>query len=412
MPIIDLYRYSQNPSPEQLTQVCGDLLSQLKLTDGKPVIEDFLASAEVLAEQIIGHYDSLPAVAKELSGLTQHGMKLPVAVMQVFLFACVREHESLGCMIAQVNDLYGDKTDQLGCSAMAGMLQDASLMLVPRPSLWAKDGKLNHDPIAFCAMHSITYIREVSDYFAQGEAGVSKLLADYVHMSEASREMLDRDLRKRVYRSMLPDDDPVRWLLRDKLSDIEDGLVRFEKLFQCVDLDDDPEGFEVGFEEQFEHAFTLVESMPVEDARQVLLAISGCIADWMADQSGYVRNLAVPELVVPRLVRVLERARPLGFEGMPEVYSHTLSSTKNSPKQFVAYVLEGGMRSEWEGLDTVSAWAEAAVIACEEKNLLSLGLEEKHLGILANRKGTPGLREALMKTKTGAEILLYQDLGL
>ena len=55
---------------------------------------------------------------------------------------------------------------------------------------------------------------------------------------------------------------------------------------------------------------------------------------------------------------------------------------------------------------SVSAWA----LLFPAQNRARL--EEKHLGILVNRKGTPGLREALKKTKTGAEILLYQDLGL
>lgn len=85
MPSVDLYRHSNNPTPAQLIQVCDDLLSQLLLKDIKPPIEDFLESTENLSEQIIGHYHSLPAVAQELTGFSKEGMKLPFAVMQVFI---------------------------------------------------------------------------------------------------------------------------------------------------------------------------------------------------------------------------------------------------------------------------------------------------------------------------------------
>lgn len=409
MPSVDLYSHSTNPSPAQLIKVCDDLLSKLVFNQNKPPAVEFLKDAEALAEQILGHYQSLSALAGELRGLAHPESKLPYQVLNVFMYAGVREHASFAEIIKQLDDLYGDEKDQRALAAMSGLTQDNYLMLVPKPSLWGDDGRLKYSPRVFRHMHRNTYIREVSAFFAKGDEGVRKILADYAQMDEASRNMLDEDLRKRVYRSLMPDDHPTRWLLRGKLDDVRDGLIRFEKLFLCVDHADVKDGFE----DRLEHAFSLLESLDKHKADEVLKGIATCIREWMTDQSGTVRNLSdEPDLVVPRLVRVLERARPMGFEALPEVAKHTLSDTKQSPKRHIEYILDGGFRDEWGNLGTESAWAEAAAIACDENYLLSLGLSEKHLAILSAQKGTPGLRQALQKTDTGREIVFGQDLGL
>lgn len=412
MPIVDLYSQSKNPTPEQLIKACNDLLGQIQDRDSKPPIEDFLSSAEALAEQILGHYGSLPAVAGEVAGFAMEGCKLPLQVMQVFIYACVRDHGSLNTMINEVHAVYGDQQDRTAFAALTGMLQDSSVMLVPRPKLWGPDGKLNHSPIAFYHMHFLSYIRELSSYFADGERGVSKILADYPAMDEQSRAMMDQNLCKRVYRSMLPDDDPVRGLLQDKLCNVDDGLMRIKRLIDVVDREDDTGGSDAGFEDRFEHLFTLLESLCAAKVSLVLEGLSSCIKNWMTDEGGFVRNLRDKEVVVPRLVMLLERVKPYGFNGLDEVTQHILSETNQSTKLLVPYILDGGLRSEWEGLDTVSAWGEAAVIACEDDFLLSLGLEEKHLAILAGHKGSSGFRKALQRTDAGRDIILGQDLGL
>jgi len=412
MPNVDLYSQSKNPTPEQLIRACDDLLLQMQNRDSKPPIEEFLSSSEALAEQILGHYGSLPAVASELAGFAMEGCKMPLQVMQVFIYACVRDHASLDTMINEVHAVYGDQKDRTAYAALTGMLQDSSLMLVPRPKLWGPDGKLNHSPIAFYHMHFISYIRELSSYFADGERGVSKILADYPEMDEQSRAMMDENLCKRVYHSMLPDDDPVRRLLQDKLCNVDDCMMRIKRLIDVVDREDDPDGPDTGFEGRFEHVFSLLDSLSTAEVGLVLKRLSSAIKTWMTDEGGFAENLQDKQAVVPRLVRLLERVKPYGFNGLDEVNQHILSETKQSPKLVVPYILDGGLRSEWEGLDILSAWAEAAVIASDDDFLLSLDLDEKHLAILAGHKGSAAFREALQKTDAGRDIVLGQDLGL
>ncbi|MBD8089122.1 hypothetical protein IFT48_03940 [Pseudomonas fluorescens] len=408
MPNFDLYSQSPNPTPEQLIKVCDDLMSHIKSAENRPKIEDVLTATESLAEQILGHYQNLPAVAQEVSAFARQGQKMPYQLMNVFFYACVREHPSLNTMLNEVHAVYGDEQDRTAFASLKGMLQDSALMLMPRPTLWDAEGVLKYNPKAFSHMHSRTYLRQVSALFAEGEAGVQKILDAYPMLDDASRAMLDEDLIRRVYRSVVADDDPVRWLLRERLNTVEDGLVRFEKLFDLVDRDDDVGGFE----DRFEHAFSLVESLPKDQANEVLMGISKCIREWMTDDSGLVRNLDEPELVIPRLVRVLERARPFGIDGLAEVAKHTLSSAKESPALLVGFILDGGFDTGSNDLDTPTAWVEAAVVACEEDFLLSLGLDERHLAKLTRYKGTPGLRQALLKSDTGRAIVFGQDLGL
>lgn len=436
MPSVDLYRHSNNPTPAQLIQVCDDLLSQLLLKDIKPPIEDFLESTENLSEQIIGHYHSLPAVAQELTGFSKEGMKLPFAVMQVFIYACVREHASLGTLLKEMHALYSDEQDQAALEAMAGVLHHNTLMRVPRPTLWANDGTLKHNPSAFCPIHSQSYIREVSDYFARGEEGVIKILADYPQMDESSRKMLDRDLCKRVYRSLLSDDHPVRGVLDGKLNHVDDGLVRIKKLFEFIERDNEASGFNGvsgfygisgfdemddfdkmdGFDERFEHAFSLIQAMPAAEAEQVIIGIAHMIKDWMMGESGFgFEYIAEPDLAIERLVRVFEQARVLGLDPLCEVGKYTMSDAGKSPKLMVEYILSGGFDTDSDSefdVQTSSACADAAVISCDEDFLLSLGLSEGHLGILAGLKGTPGLRKALQATDAGRDIVFGQDLGL
>lgn len=143
MPSVDLYSHSTNPSPAQLIKVCDDLLSKLVFNQNTPPAVEFLKDAEALAEQILGHYESLSALAGELRGLFHPDSKLPYQVLNVFMYAGVREHPSFPEIIRQLDELYGDEKDQRALAAMSGMTQDNYLMMVPKPALWGKDGRLN-----------------------------------------------------------------------------------------------------------------------------------------------------------------------------------------------------------------------------------------------------------------------------
>lgn len=410
MPRFDLYSLSPNPTPEQLLSVCKQFIDFfVGDRDKRPDVYELLQAAEDLAEQILGHYQSLQNVADVLAYRCTPPQKLPYQVLYVFLYACVREHPSLGVMLDEVDAVCGDGLDHRAYASVRGMLQEVMLMLVPRPKLWGEDGELKYQPKAFSHMHGASFIRQVSDFFFDQANGVQKLLDDYPRMNEASRALMDQELSKRVYRSIMTEDDPVRVLLRDKLDDVKDGRARFDTLFSELDNPDD----NVGFEKRLEHVFALVDELPRGQASQVLDEINVCIRDWMTDHGEGITQFNQPSVAVPRLVAVLERAQPYGFNALEEVARNVeYMSLQSLNKPMVEALLDEGFCTNPWDLDAAAAWKEAALRATDEAYYLSLGLDAKHLTQLLKVKDTPGIRQALLTSDLGREYILCQDLGL
>ncbi|WP_410950853.1 hypothetical protein [Pseudomonas sp. S1(2024)] len=410
MPRFDLFSLSPNPTPEQLLATGKEFVDFLIGDRGKkPDVYELLQAAEDLAEQILGHYHSLQNVADVLAYRCTPPQKLPYQVLYVFLYACVREHPSLGVMLDEVDTLYGDGLDHKAYATVRSLLREVTLMMVPRPKLWGENGELKYQPKAFSHMHGASFTRQVSDLFFDRANGVQKILDDYPRMNEASRALMDEELSKRVYRSMMSADDPVRVLLRDKLDDVKDGRARFATLFSELDNLDD----QVGFEMRLEHAFALVAELPTTQASQVLDEINVCIRDWMTDHGEGIMRFNHPTVVVPRLVAVLERAQSYGFNALEEVARNVgYMSLQTLNKAMVECLLdEGFCTNPWE-LDAADAWKEAALRVTDEAYYLSLGLRPKHLTQLLKIKDTPGIRQALLTSDVGREHILCQDLGL
>lgn len=410
MPIFDLYSESPNPSPEQLLAVCERFSTEVKNKSQHTSWDDHLKIAQHLAEQILGHYQSLHAVSLELLGLRQFNAKLPPAVLEVFLHACAKDHGSLSILIDEIESLYGDEEDRAVESLAKVMWKDGMLSMMPRPSLWDEEGKLRFSPLGFAKIHRDAFLRQMNDWYHKGVLGIQKILDDYTLMTPGSRNIMDETLCRKVYSSVMPDDHPVRALLASKLDNTKDGLFRFGRMFEELDCPDDYTGFEV----RLEHAFSLMRSLPWEQASQIVhKAIGNCICDWMSDHGDGTNGFSEPELAVPNLLKVLERARPFGFHALEEVSRNVNYITNQAlNKPMIEALLDEGFVEDLYDLDTAAAWKQAALTAADEDLYLSLGLGEKYLVMLLKIKGTPGLREALKKTSAGREAVLGHDLGL
>ena len=409
MPRLDLYHHSPNPSPEQLVKVCDEFLKMVRDSDWKSVAE----SAEHLAEQILGHYQSLPAVSQETAGLARAGEKLPHQVFYVFLYACVRDHSTMGRVMGEMEALYSDGEDHRAIASMLGLWQNVDLIMAPRPKLWDFEGKLKYSPSAFAQMHENTLCQQIIDYWKVGVQGVQKILDDYPLMNECSRQLIDNHLCRMVYERLELEDHPLRRLLADKLDAVEDCQMRFKALIQCIDYVSD-----ALFDDRFSFAFSLAKSLP-EDKR--LLAFKGIDDCIHADMTGKVVEeseddvtlLNEPKMSVDRLVKILEAAQNLGYSPLPQFHSDYGSSSKGSnDRDMMQVLLKNGFSPERKKMDVVTAWVEATMIAADEDFLLSFDMNEKLLAQLSSRKGTPGLRKALLETNTGRDIALGQDLGL
>ncbi|AXH59585.1 hypothetical protein [Pseudomonas amygdali] len=409
MPRLDLYRHSPNPSPEQLVEVCDQFLKNTGEGDWQSVAQ----SAEHLSEQILGHYQTLKGVSQETTGLARVGEKLPHQVFYVFLYACLREHSSTGRMMEELESLYSDGEDSRARASMLGIWQSINLIMVPRPKLWGCDGKLKYSPSAFALMHESTLREQILCYWKMGAPGVQKILDDYSLMNESSRKLIDHHLCRLVYQSADSECHPARVILADKLDVVEDYQMRFKTLIQGIDYVSDQL-----FDERLSFAFSLAQSMPAEKLRQAFKGIDDCIYAAMHEE-GFDENgedltlLEEPQLSVRRLVKILETAQAFGYSSLPQIHRcYRTSLEGRTDRDMMQDLLRGGFSPERQKMDVVTAWAEATLIAADEDYLLSFDLSEKLLAQLSGKKGTPGLRKALLATSTGREIALGQDLGL
>ncbi|MBD8681894.1 hypothetical protein [Pseudomonas sp. CFBP 13719] len=410
MRAFDLYRESCNPAPEQLQAVCAAFSKAVANKPRHTDWTDLLIEAKHLAEQILGHYYSLETVSQELCGLRREGSKLTREALSVFVYASVYEHGTLHVLLREIEALYGDGKDHSFSAFTKGIWNDSMLSGTVIPRLWGHNGKLNCSPAGYASIHKQSFQRQVNDFYNKGPAGVQKILDDYPVMSEASRQLLDKTLCEKVYQSIKPADDPVRALLGDKLNDIEDGYTRFAEMFEVLD---DPDVY-ANFDLRLEHAFALMRALPIGQATDIVhKAISTCIREWMADHGDGANRFNHPEMAVPGLIKVLEKADEFGFCALDEVCQNVhYRALKTLNKSMVQALLDEGFVEDPYEMDTADAWKQAALTAASEDVYLSLGLDERYLVKLLKLKGTPKLREALKKTETGREVVFGQDLGL
>lgn len=436
IPRFDLYCHSANPSPEQLFDVCrefSDFLAESKdqiwsrnftniiffkgmdeptgQKTGTPPIkpENLLVLAEQLAEQIIGHYGGLAAVSRELEGFGESGLRLPTEVLDVFLYACAREHESLSVMLNEMNVLYGDKGDKKSSVLIHEFLRDTTLVDIPRPSLWSYDGCLKYSPAAFYQVHHKSMENEVGYLCSTGSDGIQRILSDYPKIDQRSRDHLDSMMSGWLNNSTISLDDPRRGLLAHLLDPVKEGRVVFQRLFERIGESAE----EASFRARLQHIINIIRSLPSEKSDSVLESVTQCINMWTEEQDEDVDIFSEPEVVVPRLVMILNRIGEFGYCALEAVGRHAcLEVADISDKRRVEKIIDRGVAEEADNLSTHAAWREAVLLTLDEDFLVGLGLGEQHLGALYARRGTPKLRDKLMSTDRGRDLIIGHDLGL
>ncbi|AXH59586.1 hypothetical protein [Pseudomonas amygdali] len=410
MPTFDLYSESTNPTPEQLLALCERFNAEIIDKSPHTGWDSTLKVVQHLAEQILGHYQSLRAVSDELAGLRELDQKLPPDVLAVFIYACAQEHDSLGVMIDEVESLYADGNDQEVGALAKSMWQNTMLSMMPRVQLWDKDGRVKYSPCGFSKIYPEAFRRQTNDWYAKGEVGVKKILDDFSLINDRSRKVLADALCERVYGSVLPPDHPVRALLSDELDMAIESHIRFDKLFVAIENRDE----HIGFEARLDHTFSLMHKLPAEQAIGVVNeSINRCIKAWMTDLGNGFKGFNDPNLAVSNIIKVLEQARPFGFSALEEVSRHVDYMTHQTlNKPMVEALLDEVCIGNVRYFDSSVAWKKAALTTADEDLYLNLDLDEKYLVMLLKIKGTPGLREALKKTSLGREVVLGHDLGL
>lgn len=319
------------------------------------------------------------------------------------MYATVREHETLTVILDEIHDLCQGRGWR-EMSSLDRLMLDPRFRLVPKPTLRDEAGELKYSPAAFNNVHGATLRKEVLAMFSEGALGVERLLSYYPQMDGQSQRIIDTLLVNQVYFSYLPDDDPIRALLADKLDPTEDAKARIARLFG-VDLviSNEPGG---PFLTRLEACFDYVDTLTPEQARNALEQVTDVLVE-MLNQGG--SDLGDPVEPVACMVKLLERTGRHGYDVLEAL--HPTFKYMASQGEMV----ETMFRSITFGQVTTNSakvLIEAVLLAVDDKKLLSLTIDEVVLSHLAQARGSQALREALLHSNTGRVIVFGQDLGL
>lgn len=436
MPKFDLYAESTNPSPDQLFGVCREFSAFLAKSkeqiwsrnftsviyfqggtdpsESKAGVapirpEDLLISAEKLAEQIIGHYGGLAAVSTELTGFGDSDLRLPTEALDIFLYACAREHESLSVMLNEMDILYGDQCDKKSSQLIREFMRDTTLIDIPRPALWSYDGGLKYSPSAFRQIHHKEMANEVAYLCSTGSDGVQKILFEYPKIDQRSKDHFDLLMGSWVNNSSIALDDPRRKLLAHILDPVKEGRAVLQRLFEMIGESTE----ESLFQARLQHVINIVRSLPTEKSGSVLQGVTQCINMWTEEPNEDDDIFSGPGFVVPRLVMILSKVSEFGYCALEAVGRHAcLEVADITDKKRVERILDRELSGGVDHLSPHAAWREAVLLTLDEDFLVGLGLGEQHLGALYARRGTPKLRNKLMSTDRGRDLIIGHDLGL
>lgn len=400
----------QDPSVEApaLTpeaQICATCRAFLKHCNPERV-EDapyMLEVAERLAEQILGHYGSLRRAANALQPHCSPGERLPQPVFDTFLYASVREHETLTVILDEIHALCEGKGWR-ELSSMDMVLQEPWFRAIARPRLWDEAGVMKYSPAAFHNIHGASLRRDLSAMFAEGASGVQRLLDYYPQVDEQGRGIFDTFLVNQVYYSFMADDHPVRLVLADKLDPVEDARARIAQLFDgFLCIRNEPGG---PFMRQMDSCLGYVDTLSPEQALSALDQLSDVLSEFV-DAGGHdLRDAFEPAQC---LANIIERAAHYGYSALKGL----LPSFKFMRDE--AELIETMFKSIEFGQTTANSGKvamEAVLLATDDHYLVSLGVDERVLAGLAIAKKSDVIRQALLKSATGRDLLFGQDLGL
>jgi len=400
MPTFDLYSQSHNPTPAQLIKVCDDLMSLIKVVSTRPKIEDVLAAAETLAEQILAHYGTLAAASTALQPFCLDGTKLPSQVLTTLSYALMRDHPLLGVMLDEVYDLYGNvRTTEIHTLRTA--CNDASVMKLGSTKLWDIGGELRYQPASFKIIHPVQLGNQVDQIFKQGTSGIERLRNYYPQMNQDSRVMLDLELAMRVYKGVKPANDPVRLMLKPILDPVKEAWVKIHMMMDS-EISSIPEDT---FMTRLNLAFDFIDNMDKSATYKALEALEGAIIEFI-ERDDELTNDVDP---VECMRQVLLRAGQHGFDPLPAI-AKALGFDEGS-SLLTAYLVDS-IDDERTYDTTKSILIDAALLTMDEDWIIEQNLSPNKLGWMAKHTGSAKYRDALKQSDLGRDIVLGQDLGL
>lgn len=362
-----------------------------------------LEVAERLAEQILSHYGSLRQAANALQPHCSPGERLPQPVFDTFLYASVREHETLTVILDEIHALCEGKGWR-ELSSMDIVLKEPWFRAIARPRLWDEAGVMKYSPAAFNNIHGASLRRDLSAMFAEGASGVQRLLDYYPQVDEQGQNIFNTFLVNQVYYSFMAEDHPVRLILADKLDPVEDARARIARLFDgFLCLRNEPGG---PFMREMESCFGYLDTLIPEQALSALDQLNDVLAEFV-NAGGH--DLGETFEPAKCLSIIIERSARYGYMALKGV----LPSFKFMRNE--AELVETMFKSIEFGQITVNSGKvamEAVLLATDDHYLVSLGVDESVLAGLAVAKKSDVIRQSLLKSATGRDLVFGQDLGL
>lgn len=370
----------------------------------------YLEESEQIISAMTRLYGDFEKASAALSSCKDNKDKLPEVVLKTILYACLRQHEFSVENISNLYDLYGDQVyikpaDELGMSCeisiITGFMARNKNIKAQRPSLRNRRGSIAIMPAAYFMVHESEFYRKMSAIFRGGIPSINKILRDYRFLDESSRNLMDRELARRVYYSTMQDDHPVRHMLRDKLNDFDDLRIRMQEAFRC-DIEND---IDVKSKSKFEHAFKLVEKLK-SHREEVLSVISKC---YLRAVNGHCFDVGHHSSPLGWISRILAQAKKYGFDPIC-----ALSDTYEFKGEYdkTIYLIMESLSKSNECLSIKEVCLAGAIIETDEAYLATIGLSEKHFAWLYQYTGSATFRACLQKTDSGRERVFLQDLGL
>lgn len=405
MPTFDLFAASHNPSPEKVVELCESYSKWMPFADWS--VYEPLTVAERLAEQMLGHYGSLASVQRALDGVSRPDRAwsetLPKGVLEVFLHACQRDHESVGIIFDEILSVYEFGPTQEDLSVFQNTMRGCHHRTPTKPAMLSESGIPNFNPCAYHLVHPHHFSSSISMALRTGESRIRPLLNAYEGMDEGSRILVDKELRQWVYQEWLADNDPVRQLLVDKLDVVAEAEYRMKNLFKCYwDITPGSE-----FQIRLKKCFDLVDTLSDKQRGPAIHALKEAL-DICTDEYEVI-ELETSKDPVSCMRRVLECAEKYGFDGLAYISRHKLEEGVSQAQIAKQFIEVGRTKTN---VTTALVWMEAVVLHVDDDTLLAYDLGLDNLVWIAQAKNSQRIRNVLLESDKGRDRVLGQDLGL
>lgn len=378
----------------------GHYLSEIQ---SKKPISFILNEAERIVECLLDKYGSLSGLSSAMSTYCKKDQKLPSAVLKTVLCSVARDNDLCSNVINQIYSLYCDCKSGDEFDILTGVLYDSRLRKVKKPSLRSRCGFFIYQPAAYFMIHRGEFYQKMSSIFLGGVPSINKILSDYTWMDEESRALMDDELSRRVYMSIIPDDSDIREVLKDKLSNRHDMKQRLHHLFRC----DIERNIDEKFKLRLAYTFDFMDSLSVDDVSYSLSQVSEGLKNWMVN--GYDYEISKHDDPVSSLLMIFQRTNRYGFDPMIEMMS--IIGFNGGLPEFTKFAIGEVVSKDSKGENSLICMA-AGLLNMDTEEILQHELSENALAWFYSKTGRDAYRKSLQMTNIGRDIVFGHDLGL